>query len=1281
MSKINWLEGDDDIGEGHIAARREVDEERILRDAGQLGAVGGLLPEVEALFRDDARLSFVGKLKARPVVGVAMDVMEEVDLGSNFERVGDLLDERAKVLAATLPERIFRLDGSDEQWEAFMEVVGNVGVPNSLSLYEQAGLMVAARPELALVPGMVDFVMGQVRQHLLKQVGGFVKIFPTGDAGVMIGELEEESARSGIGYEANLVTESARTSVEARLNISWYKKALIAGAQRIAIKPTALVAFSDSAISGPVMEGRLTTALAEIFAEARPGSIVTVDSERSDIVEVVRKAVVAAAARHPQVHVQMAIQAYLADSETLLLDPLLEASKERVQGGGAPLGARLVNGANGAGEANLASANFWEGTPLVGSRAEAHGNYMRLRDKMIEPIKKGEFSLTVGTMNLLTLIETLQALAKAHVFTSKGGGFVDFAMLKGMTGESVFPELIARYKLNVHIYTAITWRSQILELFKYYLRRVDELASQIKETNSGQQVANYLGILAKYGVDSPEWITTQVRDGLFSALAAREKMKDPLQPKIKGYRGTNEPTNYPSSLAEYKPMPNIAPGSKEDSAWIDALLSKLDSLTSEQAVDLRIDIPGLAPRPLDDPRKVLEVYGPAKKDLLLGRVELADRNDIRAIFDLLDSDPAGWAGVEVEFRAEMVRKAVFAFQKNREKLVGSLIMNAGKSILEADGEVNEAMDFVNLGYVQLQELLKRSNLEFGNGRPGVAAVICPKNFPQAIPAAHIMALLIGGHRVVVKPSGGEKEETILATYEMVKCFWDAGIPKDVLAFVPCTNRDAAYLTKKAKKIGFTGSTAVAQAIYQSNYEAELIAETGGRNVILLDDSSDLKAAATEILRSATGHAGQKCSKPALVIATATVNFEELCAHLLGQMKELLIGSSLVRNVDVNPLTREYPPEHPFYQKVMNCRPGEEWLMGAKPAKMGDPGIRVIEDPEDFDFQTLDEIFAPIITICQLKEGGVTEAIDLISKLKGTLTGALLSQNRANIEEALTNWKTGNLYVGRGSTGALAHYGFGDGVGDSHLGMHGAKTGTPEWLVANMNVRGVSAPKYDKEAIPGYSEGADTTRVIELLQHLESLSYLPKELKSVCDAALSYFYEAATYFNQKRPAPYKTHGQHDWIESHPVGKVLFRMSRLDDRYDLLRQIFATAAAGNILEVSLHGIQRLMFTQLNSELGMKDFENYFPHVTYDFQTDGEFPSTISHTDAAYIATSGHSQPYEDVFLEAANRNLYVHRRPMTGDGRVDLIPQFRQQSYCFVYHTAGDTSYEDFLAKQK
>jgi RHH-type proline utilization regulon transcriptional repressor/proline dehydrogenase/delta 1-pyrroline-5-carboxylate dehydrogenase len=614
-------------------------------------------------------------------------------------------------------------------------VVEGTGIPEALPLHERPFLWLASR-----WPGRVfrTLAMPAVRYEIRRRVGGFVEIRRTNDPAQIVDQLRQESSRTGVGAEINLVVEAAATDEEAAKALAWYKGAVVAGASRVAIKPTALVPLSGSAVATTPSSGKLAAALKDIFRiadERRDADNVSVteisiDSERSDILDMTRIAVLAVAAAYPRVRVKMAMQAYLRDTESRLLDPFLDASARRVREGGVPLGARLVCGANTEGEELLASQMGWDSTPLVSSRSATHANYFRLMRRMLKPILKGEFTVTHASMNVVTVAHHLVELAKAGVFASEHSGAVSFAMLRGMMGQGIFRVLTERYGVQCHEYVPVISRDRVVELFKYYLRRIEEIAG----SNPEHATANYLGLTCAFGADSDQWRSTQVEHGFLAALGLDDRQEQegayPLKPGVQPNRGEHEPF-VSDEASEFRITPALNAGAEDTRLWIEA--------RSRACVDREErDAPRIRPLWYDKrTRETRVLMGPTRPELVLAVADMATKEDIDRAFEIAEMDRTGWGVKPMLDRLAILSAAEREIASTREKLVECLMLDAGKSVTEADAEVDETRDFLRLTVRQWKALLARDQLVVSPGGNGTAVVVCPKNFPQAIPAAHV----------------------------------------------------------------------------------------------------------------------------------------------------------------------------------------------------------------------------------------------------------------------------------------------------------------------------------------------------------------------------------------------------------------------------------------------------------------------------------------------------------------------------------------------------------------
>ncbi|HUE60857.1 MAG TPA: aldehyde dehydrogenase family protein, partial [Acidimicrobiales bacterium] len=362
--------------------------------------------------------------------------------------------------------------------------------------------------------------------------------------------------------------------------------------------------------------------------------------------------------------------------------------------------------------------------------------------------------------------------------------------------------------------------------------------------------------------------------------------------------------------------------------------------------------------------------------------------------------------------------------------------DTGKTIREGDPEVSEAVDFA----AYYANTIPADGSGF---HPyGVVTVASPWNFPLSIPAGGVLAGLAAGNAVILKPA----PEAVAVAGEMVRVMWDAGVPRDVLQFVPCVDgSDSARLItdRRVDAVILTGSWETAQLFLRWRPVLNLHAETSGKNAIVVTATADLDEAVADIVRSAFGHAGQKCSAASLAIVESTVHDDpRFLRRLADAVSSLDVGPAWDLRTTMGPLIR--PPEGPLLDAFSELGPGERWLVRPAPLDpdryMWSPGVKVGVQPGSPFHMT--ECFGPVLGV--MRAADLDEAIQLQNTPLFGLTAGL----HALDPEEIATWRervhAGNLYVNRGITGAIVRRQPFGGWKHSVVGA-GAKAGGPNYV--------------------------------------------------------------------------------------------------------------------------------------------------------------------------------------------------------------------------------------------
>ena len=221
-------------------------------------------------------------------------------------------------------------------------------------------------------------------------------------------------------------------------------------------------------------------------------------------------------------------------------------------------------------------------------------------------------------------------------------------------------------------------------------------------------------------------------------------------------------------------------------------------------------------------------------DVCICEMSKANSEQVKRIVEIAAADNSGWRNTTLEQRHKIMYKAANLLAEMRGDLIGCMCAITGKTVVEGDVEVSEAIDYARFYTTTMKKFvaLKDINIE----SKGTILVVSPWNFPCAIPVGGVVAALAGGNTVILKPA------TVAApvAWMFAKAFWDAGVPKEAFQVI-ITEREALNVlttSPEIKHIILTGGTETAQSISHANPVTPLSAETGGKNAMILTASGD-----------------------------------------------------------------------------------------------------------------------------------------------------------------------------------------------------------------------------------------------------------------------------------------------------------------------------------------------------------------------------------------------------------------------------------------------------------
>ena len=611
---------------------------------------------------------------------------------------------------------------------------------------------------------------------------------------------------------------------------------------------------------------------------------------------------------------------------------------------------------------------------------------------------------------------------------------------------------------------------------------------------------------------------------------------------------------------------------------------------------------------------------------------------------------ASWSKLPAAKRAAILHKAGEVLEARRAELMEIMAHETGKTLDQSDPEVTEAIDFAHYYAESAKALDAIPGATFSPAK--LTVVTPPWNFPVAIPAGSTLAALAAGSPVIIKPATQARRSGAV----MVEALWAAGVPKDALQLVTLADRSLGnqlVSDPRVERLILTGGYETAEIFRDLRHDLPLLAETSGKNAIIVTPSADLDLAAKDVVYSAFGHAGQKCSAASLVILVGSV---ATSARFRNQLVDGV--SSLKVGYPTEPTTQMGPIIEPASGKLLSALTtlgkGESWLVEPKKldksGQLWSPGVRdgVVAGSEFH----LTEYFGPILGIMTART--LDDAIDMVNAIDYGLTSGLHSLDSGEIENWLDRIDGGNLYVNRGTTGAIVQRQPFGGWKKSSVGA-GAKAGGPNylfglgtWSNADTKTRGAT-PTED--------------RVRELLDSLPtfgsvtaaSRAWLVQAAESDADAMATEFGIAKDVSQvgvERNVFRYRAFPDH----------VLVRFSDGAEPAELLRVVLAGFAAGVTPSVSASSWLDADVARALEAMG----------VVVEMQTEHEWRTMLRHADdelsGARIRLVGGS--LSAVTMATGGRpDLAIWSGPVVLAGRIEMLPFLREQAISITAHRFG------------
>ncbi|MCU0584521.1 MAG: bifunctional proline dehydrogenase/L-glutamate gamma-semialdehyde dehydrogenase [Desulfobacterales bacterium] len=934
----------------------------------------------------------------------------------------------------------------------------------------------------------------------------------------------------------------------------------------------------------------------------------------------------------------MALQAYLPDSFGMLQE-ITAWARRRVAAGGSPIKIRIVKGANMEMEQLEAALQGWPQAPFDTKR-DVDANWKRMAAFVLAPENAAAVRLGAASHNLFDLAYALLLARRNRVEEH-----LTFEMIEGMANQ--VRRAVHESGRDFLTYAPVAEERHFLTAVAYLIRRLDE--------NTGPR--NFLRHLNGLKTGTPAW---RLLAENFRA-SVRRIPGLPTGPHRHQDRGREVIPRRHGCFHEgaFRNEPNTDWALAANRAWAESIRRRWMKGPGDAPVEVPLVVAG---EEIFSGRKALASMDPNQLPLkvTVARCALANAKDVGQAVAAARKDPEGWRDMSAERRHRILSAAANEIRKARGELIGAAAATTGKVFTEADPEVSEAVDFAEFYPHAARAYQRMENLRV-RGR-GVGVVISPWNFPIAIPCGGIAAALAAGNTVLFKPSS----DAILVGWLLCRCFWRAGVSMNTLQFLPCEGEGAGARLTAHPEVDFvilTGGTETALRILKARPGLQLAAETGGKNTFFVSALSDREQAVADVVYSAFGHSGQKCSAASLLILEREVYADEKYRRQLTDAAAAFkAGSAWDFTAKTGPLIRS--PRRPLSEALTRLDPGESWALAPRPdadnPQLWSPGIKYGVRPGSLTHLT--EFFGPLLGVMCAED--VDQAAEIANGTGYGLTTGIASLDPREQQRWVDRTRAGNLYINRGITGAVVRRQPFGGMGKSAVGA-GLKAGGPHYVAQFLAVAETGPPPVGPIEAPH--------PLLRLAQRWESqltwggFGEEADDLRRTIFAIRSYLYQVEHEFGRALD-PVNLRGQDNLLRHLPLGTILVRLHPADTLFETLARLAAVRATGNRLRVSLPpGLESPAVRFLYGPEGGR-LAGSAPVFQ---ETDAEVAALISKVDR--IRYAGPDRVPAEVLAAAAASGFHIARSPVLMEGRLELLHYYRQQCVSINYHRCGNLGF--------
>ncbi|EMG4390717.1 proline dehydrogenase family protein [Campylobacter upsaliensis] len=1126
-----------------------------------------------------------------------------------------LNNPKNKVMLIELLDRSFRCKDKKASFELIEHTLNKFGIADFFSAFEKF-LLFSFLNFGKLAPNLsVPFFISHLRNDTKAMV-------LDADENFLAPHITKRKNEQNITLNVNLIGEEVLGEAESKYRMQKYEEALKSSyITYISIKITTI--FSQiNIIDFDYSKDEVVKRLDKIYALAleeqnRQGvsKFINLDMEEFRDLELTVAAFMESVGKF-DIKAGIVLQAYIPDSYEYL-KKLLAFSKERVLKGMQPIKIRFVKGANMESEETIASQRGWE-LPTFERKIDTDSNYNKMLDLVLEDENYKYINVGIASHNIFEIAYAYTRIKEAGASES-----FTFEMLEGMSLQCSY-ELSQMHDLI--LYAPVCDEAHFNNAIAYLVRRLDENTSE----------DNFMRYFFNLKVGSKEW---EEQKSLFlNALEGIKTLDNTTHRKQNRTKIQDTPSSYITKTFTNESDTDFI--LSQNRLWAQNIKAKYENLANYDVYPVagELDFTQADLNTLEVKDKIAH--------RTIGTAYLAGENELKAALEVAKN--SNFTQKSSDEIYGVLAKVAKLMRERRGDLIGLAALETGKTFLEIDPEVSEAIDFVEF-YPHSLETLKKQNPNTTFKPKGIGVTIAPWNFPVGISVGTIAAPLAAGNVVLYKPSS----LSMLTGYKLCECFWDAGIPRDALIFLPAKGSDISkyILSDEAVKFSIlTGGEDTAYAMLKANPTLLLSAETGGKNATIVSKFADRDSAVKNIIHSAFSNSGQKCSATSLLVLEDEVyEDEEFKKALVDAAASLAVGSPFVFKNKLGALCDK--PSEKLTKAINELEAGEEWAL--KPTFINDnahlmtPGIKY--GVKKGAFTHMNELFAPLLSVIRAKD--LKEAIELVNATGYGLTAGFESLDEREWEYFHTHIEAGNIYINKPTTGAIVlRQPFG-GVKKSAIGF-GRKVGIYNYITQFMDI-----------------EAKADTNLLDspLANALEKLSKASDEsiqatLANATLMAKSYAYHYKHEFSVARDYV-NIRGEDNLFSYTRIKNLAFRVCEQDSLQDILGVIIGYHTLGLSPLVSYDSTQSSIIKELKKICKAVDLGADFVE-----ENEEQFIAKISKFERIrYHAKADKNSPlYQATAKEA---KIIIRDKPLL-NGRFELLFYHNEKALSVSYHRYGN-----------